>query len=149
MSDSNWAFASLGFGPAASEFKDARVRYFVPRDVEVEDVLAPIEKSDYVLETTDLEFFLRFSEPVRKYDQIIIEFPGDSSMKSFFGISGLTNTAVWSEFGGEAPYKTEYLEELETWSMNKFRGQYAKAEYTYNKYPQPTTVEGYQLDYKV
>lgn len=114
MKDVNWAFASLGFGPAVNPFRKADARFFIPEakdDVE-ERELDTSGSISMVLEKSDLEFFVRLSEPFRKHDMIIIDFPYSNTVNAdgtitktpFFNLAGLAEDAVKTEFGGYGPY---------------------------------------------
>lgn len=72
--------------------------------------------------STDIEVFLRISQPFRTHDQIIITFP------SVFDLTEVTS--VWSEFGGYDPFKYRYLPSVDdVWKNNSFYGKYPATKY--------------------
>lgn len=60
MTDVNWGFGTVGFGPKLQEFDDAFIRYFVPQDIQDANTLAYRDSVTTVLAVTDLELYLRF-----------------------------------------------------------------------------------------
>lgn len=93
----------------------------MPKDAADPETLSYEDIIPNVLTTTDIEFFLKFSEPVRAHDQIIIEFPSDND-SPWFNLASLTTDAVWSEYAGDSVYKDDYIMSDETWNTNKFYG---------------------------
>lgn len=78
---------------------------------------------DVVQEYSDVELFLRISQPFRLHDQIVITFP------THFDLSEVTD--VWSEFGGNDTFRDEYLASAdEKWNQNQFCGRYLRQNYT-------------------
>lgn len=123
MRDVNWAFGSLGFGPIVKTFLQATAEFFIPEaaDDGAERLLDTGNLIDVVLDSTDLEFYMRIQDVFRPHDLIRIRFPyttetvnGVSTKVPLFDLSTIPSDGVRSEYGGYEPYKSLYLEDDET-----------------------------------